>query len=396
MLTLTKRKRKRTYYAEGRVNGERVHQSLKTKDVQIARALLRDLELRLLSGGRVVSKQWKDFAAEFKAWVSTTVKTGHDSTMDRYEFVVDRFSRFLEAKTVLEVAHVDSAVLAAYSEDRQNDVHPCTRRQATANTVRSDMRILHRIFSYAVESGYIQKNPVTWLKARRGGRTQPYTAGETAAMLQDRILVQKPMLRAIVLMFLFTGLRISDVIGLSVKAVDGGRIITKTKKRGKVVSLALHPELKAALELYYQCRTLAQRDSAFVFSNPDGTPLDRRALTSTLKRLFARCGIKGGHPHRFRDTFAVQLLQQGASLYDVAKLLGIDVSTAEEYYSPYCKELQARGERLIFALHSPGVVTESFDPTESGKVVTFCAPLSPALGQSGEEEAKTVARTSRK
>ena len=148
--------------------------------------------------------------------------------------------------------------------------------------------------------------------------------------------------------------------------------------------------MKGALEIYYQCQTLAQRDSAFVFSNADGTQIDRRALTSTLTRLFARCGIKGGHPHRFRDTFAVRLLEQGASLYDVAKLLGINVATAEAYYSPYCKELQDRGTRLVFALHSPGVVTKSFDPTESGKVVTFCAPLSPALGHFGEQQANEV------
>lgn len=74
-------------------------------------------------------------------------------------------------------------------------------------------------------------------------------------------------------------------------------------------------------------------------------------------------------------------------MFDVSKLLGINMSTAEKFYAPYSKELQDRGARLVFALHSPGVVTKSFDPPESGKVVQFCAPLSPTLPRFGEQQA---------
>lgn len=297
---LSLKKRGKTWYAEGQADGQRIHKSLKTRDIVVARGLLRDLETRILSNGRLVAKSWASFADEFAAWVSTTVKTGHDSTLSRYTFVLNRFGRFLEAKAVRELGDVNSEVLAAYGEDRLHEVHPGTRREATPATVASDMRILHRVFSYAVGCGYLVKNPVKWLKARRGGHTQPYSEAEIAAMLQDRILVQRPMLRAVVTCFVLTGLRISDVCALPVKAVDGGRIITKTRKRGTVVSVEVHPELKAALELYFQCGTDAQRESPYVFSKPDGTQLDRRALTSTMVRLFARCGIKGGHVHRFR------------------------------------------------------------------------------------------------
>jgi predicted transcriptional regulator len=43
----------------------------------------------------------------------------------------------------------------------------------------------------------------------------------------------------------------------------------------------------------------------------------------------------------------VRLLEKGASLYDVAKLLGISQQTADSSYSPYCLELQARGAALM-------------------------------------------------
>lgn len=80
--------------------------------------------------------------------------------------------------------------------------------------------------------------------------------------------------------------------------------------------------------------------------------------------MFQRCGIAGGHPHRFRHTFAVRLLQDGASLYDVSKMLGINMATAEEYYSPYCRELRERAAKLVRALPAIG-------DTGRDKVVTL-------------------------
>ena len=176
-MSLALMKRRRTYYAEGRLNGQRVHESLKTRDVQVARALMRDLETRLLTGGRVVTKQWAAFAPEFLSWVSTTVKSdGVDSTFARYKFVVDRFGKFLEARCVLELEHITAEVLAAYSQDRQADVHPVTKRAVTSNTIRSDFRILHRVFGYAVQSKYLVENPVLWQKPLKGNGKSGHSA----------------------------------------------------------------------------------------------------------------------------------------------------------------------------------------------------------------------------
>jgi integrase len=63
-----------------------------------------------------------------------------------------------------------------------------------------------------------------------------------------------------------------------------------------------------------------------------------------------RAGIESGHAHRFRDTFTVRLLEKGASLYVVAKLLGIAVPVAKKHYAPYVQELRARARRLILQL----------------------------------------------
>ncbi len=94
-----------------------------------------------------------------------------------------------------------------------------------------------------------------------------------------------------------------------------------------------------------------------------------------LCRVFERCGIVKGHPHRFRDTFAVRLLQNGASLYDVAKMLGITQQTAETNYAPYVRELQERATRLISQLTVPGQ-----------KVVQFQVPGEAERAHSSQRE----------
>jgi integrase len=60
-----------------------------------------------------------------------------------------------------------------------------------------------------------------------------------------------------------------------------------------------------------------------------------------------RAGVTRAHPHRFRDTLAVDMLLKGASPYDVAKTLGDTISVVEEHYAPYVKELRERTRRIM-------------------------------------------------
>jgi integrase/recombinase XerD len=65
-------------------------------------------------------------------------------------------------------------------------------------------------------------------------------------------------------------------------------------------------------------------------------------------------GIENGHPHRFRDTFAVELLKKGASLHTVQLLLGhTSIRTTEKHYAPFVLEFQkvidAATAKLSFA-----------------------------------------------
>ena len=64
----------------------------------------------------------------------------------------------------------------------------------------------------------------------------------------------------------------------------------------------------------------------------------------TLRRLFELTRITGGHAHRFRDTFAVELLLAGVPLERVSMLLGHQsTKVTEKHYAPW---VLARQEQL--------------------------------------------------
>lgn len=63
-----------------------------------------------------------------------------------------------------------------------------------------------------------------------------------------------------------------------------------------------------------------------------------------LRRLFKLAGVPEGQAHRFRDTFAVELLLQGVPREPVSVLLGHQsVKVPEKHYTPW---VRARQEQL--------------------------------------------------
>jgi integrase len=75
--------------------------------------------------------------------------------------------------------------------------------------------------------------------------------------------------------------------------------------------------------------------------------MTRPRLYQRMLALGKRAGVRDARPHRYRDTFAVDMLAKGETPYDVAKLLGDTVATVEKHYAPVVKELRDRARRFM-------------------------------------------------
>jgi len=341
MLTLYRRGR--LWWARGSVHGRRLRTSLDTQFKEVAWQRCITLEL---NAGRKATR-WDDFQKQFLGWKDLHIKP---ATRTKYKFVVQRFGAHLLSRKIALLHDCTPELLAEYSRARQFDVHPHTKRTLGPEGLKSDLRVLRVVFNYAIECGYLDRNPVIAPKLNTvAGRTMPFSRDEIRRLLESPYVQDEAERWALVLTFLYTGLRISDVSALTKKAVDlkAHTILLRTSKRDKDVFLALHPDLRAALVSHLASLNPPQRFSAFLFPTRTGRKCWPQSLDAKLRRIFRHCGIEKGHAHRFRDTFAVALLEQGASLYDVSKLLGTTARVAELHYAPYVQELRNRATVLV-------------------------------------------------
>lgn len=85
-----------------------------------------------------------------------------------------------------------------------------------------------------------------------------------------------------------------------------------------------------------------------VLLNPNrNAVMTRPRLYQRMQAVGKRAGVANVHPHRFRDTLAVDMLRRGASPYDVAKMLGDSIDTVEKHYSPFVRELRERVRGIL-------------------------------------------------
>ena len=201
------------------------------------------------------------------------------------------------------------------------------------------IQLLRRFFRFAVSSGWCEKNPALGLEHAKvkGTRVQPTLPFDGATLPEpgpewNAILEQvrpHPKLLAMTLLMRYAGLRISDAACFHLSQIlPDGSIFLYTHKTGEPVIVPIHPELDAAL------KHITPNSAGYYFWSGES---EVTKATDNWRRRFAeafkRVGIEGGHPHRFRDTFAVDLLVRGVPIDQVSALLGHSaVKITEQHY----------------------------------------------------------------
>jgi integrase len=206
--------------------------------------------------------------------------------------------------------------------------------------------LLHKVFEIAVEEEMLVKNPVVF-EGRPGDSP---TRGARPFSAQDLTRMQKHANQDLLSFMLlrWTGLRGSDAVNLRWSEVhfDRPEIERITQKRTKRGIIPIHSDLLAVLEMEYANRKPEPHERVLLHPTAQ-EPMTRKRLYYHMIALGKRAGVPDAHPHRFRDTFAVDMLARGASPYDVAKLLGDTIETVEKHYAEFVRELRERVRRMM-------------------------------------------------
>jgi site-specific recombinase XerD len=135
---------------------------------------------------------------------------------------------------------------------------------------------------------------------------------------------RKLLVRVTVEVLLRTGLRVSEYTGLRADAVvQIGAAPWLHVPVGKLHDdryLPLHPNLVTLIDDYRAKYVPAEHP--LLLPKPNGTALDRHAVTRMINRAGKAAGLGHIHPHQLRHTLATQAINRGMSLEAIAAMLG--------------------------------------------------------------------------
>ena len=170
----------------------------------------------------------------------------------------------------------------------------------------------------------------------------PNNAGKNSIDESDFISIRNSL---IVLMLYSTGMRRAELISLTDLNVDtSGRELKVLGKRNKERIIPFGNELAEAIEAYRNLRCLvtgSDRTEAF-FTRPDGQPLYPTLVERVVKSaLTGHTHATRLSPHTLRHSFATDMLNNGAALDGLQKLLGhASLETTQVYTHITYRELK--------------------------------------------------------
>ena len=150
---------------------------------------------------------------------------------------------------------------------------------------------------------------------------------------------------AIITLFLGTGIRISELVGLNLESFDFSQnAFIVTRKGGNQTMLYFSNEVAMALKTWLEKRATLQlpKEENAMFISLQNKRISIRAVENLVKK-FAQIAspLKKISPHKLRSTFGTNLYKETKDIYIVADVLGHkDVNTTKKHYAAISEDMR--------------------------------------------------------
>lgn len=216
----------------------------------------------------------------------------------------------------------------------------------SVSSVRLVYKVLHAALEKAVRLEYIPKNPATYCVLPKFEQKTiiPLNDAQTAALLTA---ARGTAIEHLLTVALFSGMRISELLGLSWEQIDmekstitvskqlsspptrdKGLFITpkngktRTIKTARSVMVALKEQRIRQAEMRLRAGQIWSNEHNLVFTLEDGSILERQRVTRAFKAVQTAAGLEGFRFHDLRHTYAVNAIRAGDDIKTIQGNLG--------------------------------------------------------------------------
>lgn len=281
-----------------------------------------------------------------------------DNTLSGYRRDLDAFARWLaaagQASNLLDCRR---ELLYAYLASRADKGGKNGRGYSPRSNARllSALRHFYRLLQ---RDGRISEDPTLLVDAPKLPRSLPKALAEAEVEGLLQAPAETPLGlrdRAMLELMYATGLRVSELVGLRADEVNLRQgVLRVTGKGGKERLVPIGGEAQHWLERYVaESRVIllkgARVDALFVTARRSG--MTRQMFWTLVKKHAVNAGIASQRisPHVLRHSFATHLLNHGADLRALQKLLGHSSLSTTQIYTLVAKE----GLKRLHAEHHP-------------------------------------------
>jgi len=254
-------------------------------------------------------------------------------TIDYYQDKLGNFQWYVENQglptnpTGVTTDHIRHFL--AYLRDnkrRWESDNPRANKPLSPRSIQHYYGCLRSFFNWLVSEGYIESNPVLAIKPPKAPRTlvKALSNEDIEAMLgrlngRDFNDVRN---RAALMLFIDTGLRLSELANISVDDIDLERqTILVMGKGSKQRMVRFGVKTAEALWRYLAIRAGVNGTVSGLWLDHNGNPVGSNAFQCFIKRLSQQTGITI-YPHKLRHTYAISALRNGMSPFVLQISLG--------------------------------------------------------------------------
>lgn len=312
----------------------------------------RDEYLNGLKNGLNVNFKNMVFGDLIHSWLFETIRISNKikpSTFERYEGI---YRNYIKNSILygLKLSELKSIQIQRYYNKLLKD-------GKSSNVINNLNKLIKYFLNYAVDEGYLIKNPCNGKTIVIPGESvketevRPFTDDE---IILFRAVLDSHRLKALFLLDLATGLRQGELLGLkwsdidminnelhvnrnikqvSIISADGTRkyktIEQIPKTKGSIRTVPIPDNLINILRAHSSIQKQeklkagsAYKVSDFIFTTEVGTTIDARNITKQYERLLTRAKIEYRKFHSMRHTYATKLFERNVKLKTVSELLG--------------------------------------------------------------------------